>query len=66
MGRWLVIAGIVLVVAGLAWPWVTRLGLGHLPGDIIIQKGNVRFYFPLMTSIVVSIVLSLLIWLFNR
>jgi hypothetical protein len=66
MGRWLVIAGIVLVVAGLAWPWVARLGLGHLPGDIVIERGNFRFYFPLMTSIIVSLVLSLVLWLFNR
>ena len=66
MGRWLVIVGVVLVAAGLAWPWLSRLGLGHLPGDIVIERGNFRFYFPLMTSIIVSLVLSLVLWLFNR
>ncbi len=66
MGRWLVIAGIVLVAVGLAWPWLSRLGLGRLPGDIVVERGNFRFYFPLATSIVVSVVLSLVIWLFRR
>jgi hypothetical protein len=66
MARFLVIAGIMLVVLGLAWPWVTRLGLGHLPGDIVIRHGNTTFYFPIVTSIVLSILLSLLLWLINR
>jgi len=66
MGRWLVIAGLTLVLLGLAWPWVSKLGLGRLPGDIVIEQGRSRFYFPLTTSLVVSIVLSVLFWLFRR
>jgi hypothetical protein len=66
MQRFLVIAGIVLVVAGLAWPWLNRLGLGHLPGDIHIERENGSFHFPLTTGIVVSLVLSLLLWIFRR
>jgi len=64
--RILIVAGIVLVAAGLLWPLIARLGLGRLPGDIAIERGNVRFYFPLATSLVISVVLSLLFWLFRR
>ncbi len=66
MARTLIILGLVLVVVGALWPWLSRLGLGRLPGDIIINRGNFRFYFPLTTSILVSIVITLLIWLFRR
>ena len=64
--RVLIVTGIVLLAAGLLWPLLSRLGLGRLPGDIAIERENVRFYFPIMTSIVVSVVLSLLFWLFRR
>ena len=64
--RTLVIVGIVLVAAGLAWPWLSRIGLGRLPGDIIIRRGNFRFYFPITTSIIISLVLSVLFWLFRK
>ena len=66
VARTLVIVGVVLVVAGLAWPWLSRIGLGRLPGDIIIRRGNFRLYFPITTSIVVSLVLSILFWLFHK
>ena len=66
MQRTLVILGIVLVVLGLLWPWLAKLGLGRLPGDIIIERDGFRFHFPLMTSLIVSLVLSLLFWLFRR
>ena len=66
MQRFLNIAGILLLVAGLAWPLLARLGLGHLPGDIHIERENFSFHFPLMTSIVVSLVVSLLFWIFRR
>jgi hypothetical protein len=67
-GRLLVVAGIVLAVVGVAVLAAERLGLrvGRLPGDVAIERGNFRFYFPIATSIVVSIVLSLLFWLFGR
>ena len=64
--RILIIAGAILLIAGLAWPLVTRLGLGRLPGDIAFSRGNVRFYFPIVTSLVVSLALTLLFWLFRR
>jgi hypothetical protein len=66
MSRWLIIVGIVLVLAGLAWPLLARLGLGQLPGDIRIERDGWSFYFPITTSIVLSIVISLLLWLFRR
>lgn len=66
MGRLLVIIGLVLLIAGLLWPWLSRLGLGRLPGDILIEKENFRFYFPLTTSILISLVLTLLFWLFRK
>ncbi len=66
MGRVLVISGIVLVVAGLAWPWLSRLGLGRLPCDIVIQGEQGGFYFPIVTCIVISAVLSLIFWLAGK
>jgi hypothetical protein len=64
--RILIVAGIVLLVAGLLWPFLTRLGIGRLPGDIVIERENFRFYFPLVTSILISVVLTALFWLFRR
>jgi hypothetical protein len=66
MQRWLLAVGAVVILLGLAWPYVSRLGLGRLPGDIRINTANGVFYFPLMTSIILSLVLSLVLWLFRR
>ena len=66
LARWLIILGVVLVLAGLVWPWLTRLGLGRLPGDIVIERDGFRLYIPITTSILISIVLSLILWLINR
>ena len=66
MTRWLVTVGVILVVVGLIWPWLSRLGFGRLPGDIVIERENFRFYFPITTMILVSLVLSLIFWLFRK
>ena len=66
MQRTLIIFGIALLVIGLTWPWVSRLPLGRLPGDIIIDRPSFRFYLPVTTMIVVSIMLSFILWLFRR
>lgn len=66
MSRTLILLGILLVVAGIALPWLQRLGLGRLPGDIFIERGGFRFYFPLTTSLLVSILVTLLLWLFRK
>ena len=64
--RLLIFAGVALIVAGVIWSVAERFGLGRLPGDIVIERENFRFYFPVTTSILISIVLSLLVWLFRR
>ena len=66
MSRALIIIGLAAAAAGLLWPWLTRLGLGRLPGDIWIHRGNFTFYAPITTSILVSLVLSLVLWLMSR
>jgi len=66
MTRILITLGVVLIVVGLAWPWLMKLGLGRLPGDIVIERENFRFYFPITTMIVISVVLSLIFWLFRK
>ncbi|MFZ0987280.1 MAG: DUF2905 domain-containing protein [Xanthobacteraceae bacterium] len=66
MQRLLIGIGLALVLAGIAWPLLSRIGLGRLPGDIMIQRGSTSFYFPLVTCIIISIVLSALMWLLSR
>jgi len=64
--RFFIILGIVFVAIGLLWPLLQKLGLGKLPGDIVYESDRVKFYFPIMTSVIVSLVLSLLFWLFKK
>jgi hypothetical protein len=66
MARFLIVLGVVLVVVGLFWPLIQKLGLGRLPGDIIIERENVRIYLPIATSLLVGALLSLILWLLNR
>ena len=66
MSRTLIIAGVVLIAVGIAWPWLVKLGLGRLPGDIHIERDGFHFYFPLTTGILVSALVSLIIWLIRR
>ena len=66
MSRWLIIFGVVLIAAGLLWPLLQKLGLGRLPGDIVIERDHFRLYVPIVTSLVISVVLSLILWLLNR
>jgi len=66
IGRLLIVLGGVLLVAGIALTAAGRLGLGRLPGDFVYRRGNFSFYFPLMTSILLSVTLSLLLWVFRR
>jgi hypothetical protein len=65
MARNLIIAGLVLIGLGLCWPWLKNIPLGRLPGDIVIQRENFRLYLPLTSSIVVSLLLSLVVWFFK-
>jgi hypothetical protein len=66
MARFLVMLSLALLVIGLAWPYLGKLGLGRLPGDIVIQRDNVTFYVPLATCLLLSLVFSLVFWLVNR
>lgn len=61
MARFLILAGLVLIVTGLLWGPLSRLGLGRLPGDIVIERENLRLFIPITSAILVSVVLSLLI-----
>nr|WP_207132125.1 DUF2905 domain-containing protein [Halorhodospira neutriphila] len=62
----LIVAGALLLLAGLAWPWLGKLGLGRLPGDLLIQREGLTLYIPLTTMLLVSAVVSLLLWLLRK
>jgi len=66
VSRFLIVLGIVLIAIGVLWPVLQNLGLGRLPGDIVIERENFRLYIPIATSIVVSIVLTVIFWLLSR
>jgi hypothetical protein len=68
MGRWLVLIGLVCIVAGIAWMLLERVGirLGRLPGDIVIRGRNGGVYFPIVTCLLISALLTLLGWFFRR
>jgi len=66
MSHTLIVIGIVIALLGALWPWLGRLALGHLPGDIIIERGNVKLYFPITPCVLVGVVISLILWEVNR
>ncbi|MGD9671489.1 MAG: DUF2905 domain-containing protein [Hyphomicrobiaceae bacterium] len=66
ISKLLIIFGLVLIALGVLWPVATKLGLGHLPGDIVIERENFHLYVPLATSLLISIILSAILWLFSR
>ncbi|MDX5435538.1 MAG: DUF2905 domain-containing protein [Halomonas sp.] len=66
MSRTLILIGLYIIVIGLFWPWLSKLPLGQLPGDITIRRENFSFYFPITTMILLSLLISGLLWLFNR
>jgi hypothetical protein len=66
MARFLIVLGLAILLVGLLWPYLSRIGLGRLPGDIVIERDNMTFYFPLMTCLLLSIVFSLILWVVSR
>ncbi|SEM12755.1 DUF2905 domain-containing protein [Halomonas daqiaonensis] len=66
MNRTLILIGLLVIAVGLLWPWLSRLPLGQLPGDIAIRRENFSFYFPITTMIIISVVLSAVMWLLDR
>jgi hypothetical protein len=64
--RILIIIGIIILLAGLLWPWIVKLPIGKLPGDIFIDKPNFKIYIPITTMIIISLLLTLIFWLFRK
>jgi hypothetical protein len=64
--RFLIVTGLVILVAGLLWPLIARHGLGRLPGDIVIHRANMTLYFPLATGLLISLTFGLLLWILAR
>lgn len=66
MAKWLITLGVILIGLGLLWPVLSKLGLGNLPGDIRIERKGYQFYFPLTSSLLVSVLLTLILWIFRK
>lgn len=66
MQKAFIVIGLLIAAIGVAWPWLSKLPIGRLPGDIIVDRPGFKFFFPITTMIIISIVLSLLLWLFRR
>ena len=66
MQRLLIALGLLIALVGLLWPWISKLGLGHLPGDLVIDKPGFKLFAPFTTMIVVSLVVSLILWMLRR
>ncbi len=62
----LIAAGIILLITGLTWPWLSKLPFGKLPGDIVIDRPGFKFYFPIVTMIIISAVISFVLWLIKK
>jgi len=66
VSRLLIILGAILILLGVVWPLMRKVGLGHLPGDLIIRRGGFTLYFPITTCIIVSVLFSIIVWMLNR
>lgn len=66
MQKTLIIIGVIVIVAGLLWPWLVKLPLGRLPGDVIINKPHLKIFIPITTMIVISIIISVVLWILRK
>lgn len=66
MSRTLIAVGLFLVAVGVLWPWISKLPIGRLPGDIIVERENFRLYFPITTMIIISVAISIIFWFFRK
>jgi hypothetical protein len=66
MQKTLIIAGIIIIAAGILWPWISKLPLGRLPGDIIIDRPGLKVYIPVTTMILISVLVSVILWIFRK
>lgn len=64
--KYLLLIGAIIILAGLFWPWLSKLPIGKLPGDIFIDKPNFKLYIPVATMLIISILISLAVWLFRK
>lgn len=62
----LIAAGIIILVVGFLWPWISKIPFGKLPSDIIVDKPSFKFIFPITSMVIISIVLSLIVWLIKK
>ena len=66
MQRTLIVIGTAVLIAGLLWPWISQLPFGRLPGDLVIERPNLKLYLPITSMILVSLILSVLLWIFRQ
>jgi DUF2905 family protein len=66
MQRLLIVVGLAIVAAGILWPWLSKLPLGRLPGDLRVETSSGGFFFPIVTCLVISAVVSLILWIFRK
>lgn len=66
MRQVLIVSGLVILVAGLFWPWLGKISFGRLPGDIVVNRPGFSFYFPITTMIIISLVLSFIMWILKK
>ena len=66
MQRALIAIGLILILVGLTWPWLGKLPFGRLPGDFVIDRPGIKFYFPLTTMILISVIVSIVLWFFRK
>ena len=66
MQKTLIIIGIIILAAGLLWPWLGKIPFGRLPGDIIINRPNLKIYIPITTMVLISIVISVILWILRK
>lgn len=64
--KYLILIGLIILLAGILWPWLSKLPIGKLPGDIVIDKPNLKIYILITTMLIISIVISLVVWLFRK
>jgi uncharacterized protein HemY len=66
MQKTLIAIGIVILLIGLFWPWLGTIPLGRLPGDIVINRPNLKIYIPITTMVLISVIISVILWILRK
>jgi hypothetical protein len=66
MQKTLIVIGIAILLLGLLWPWLGKIPLGRLPGDIIINRPNLKVYIPITTMVLISVIISVILWILHK